>query len=184
MINPVEKTVHTSTGDSIAYDILVLATGSEAILPTHTPGHNATGVFVYRTIADLERLTDFASKHKGHTAVTIGGGLLGLEAAKAMTDLQDFAKVMLVDRNKWVLSRQLDEEAGSLVVNKIRDLSIDVLLQKRVASVNTDEKNRVVGVTFEDTEVVECCCVCFAVGHHMMTSVADSDLVDWCKTKR
>lgn len=165
--------MNTSTGDPIAYDILVLATGSEAVLPTHTPGHDATGVFVYRTIADLERLMDFASKHKNHTAVTVGGGLLGLEAAKAMTDLKDFGKVMLVDRNRWVLSRQLDEEAGSLATSKIKDLGLDVLLQKRVASVDTDEENRVVGVTFEDGEVVDCCCVCFAVCRRCLTSVAD-----------
>lgn len=155
--------MHTSAGDSIVYDILVLATGSDAVLPIHTPGYDAIGVFVYRTISDLERLMEFASEHKGHTAVTIGGGLLGLEAAKAMTDLQDFGKVTLVDRNRWVLARQLDEDAGSLVTSKIGELGLDVLLQKRVAVVDTDEENRVVGVTFEDGEVVDCCCVCFAV---------------------
>ncbi|OJJ49898.1 hypothetical protein ASPZODRAFT_109754 [Penicilliopsis zonata CBS 506.65] len=161
---PDKKVVKTSTGDTIEYDILVLATGSDAVLPTHTPGYGAKGVFVYRTISDLERLINFASKHKGQTAVTVGGGLLGLEAAKAMTDLEDFGRVSLVDRNKWVLARQLDADAGSLVTRKIRELGLDVLHEKRIKSVDTDEDNNVVGITFEDSEKLECCCICFAIG--------------------
>ncbi|KAJ5247503.1 hypothetical protein N7468_002486 [Penicillium chermesinum] len=163
-INPSEKSVETSTGDTVSYDTLVLATGSDAVLPTQTPGHDANGVFVYRTISDLERLIDFASSHKGKTAVTVGGGLLGLEAAKAMTDLEDFGNVKLIDRNKWVLARQLDGDAGSLVTRKIRELGLDVLHQKRVAEVNTDSENNVTGITFEDGEHIDCCCICFAIG--------------------
>ncbi|KAF3397930.1 Nitrite reductase [NAD] [Penicillium rolfsii] len=163
-IDPTNKTVQTSTGETVSYDILVLATGSDAVLPTHTPGHDAKGIFVYRTIQDLENLIDFASKHKGQTAVTVGGGLLGLEAAKAMTDLEDFGKVTLIDRNKWVLARQLDADAGSLVTRKIQELGLDVLHQKRVAAVNTDEDNNVIGMTFEDGERIDCCCICFAIG--------------------
>ncbi|KAJ5158350.1 FAD-dependent pyridine nucleotide-disulfide oxidoreductase [Penicillium coprophilum] len=163
-IDPTEKTVQTSTGATLSYDILVLATGSDATLPTHTPGYDAKGVFVYRTISDLERLIDFAAQHKGETAVTVGGGLLGLEAAKAMTDLEDFGNVKLIDRNKWVLARQLDADAGMLVTRKIRDLGLDVLHQKRVKIVHTDEENNVVGITFEDGERIDCCCICFAIG--------------------
>lgn len=111
----------------------------------------------------MERLIEFASQHKGQTAVTVGGGLLGLEAAKAMTDLEDFGNVKLIDRNKWVLARQLDGDAGSLVTHKIRELGLDVLHQKRVAMVNTDSENNVTGITFEDGEKLDCCCVCFAV---------------------
>ena len=162
-INPTDKTVQTSTGVTINYDILVLATGSDATLPTHTPGHDAKGVFVYRTISDLERLIDFAAQHKGQTAVTVGGGLLGLEAAKAMTDLEDFGNVKLIDRNKWVLARQLDGDAGTLVTRKIQELGLDVLHQKRVKIVHTDDGNNVIGITFEDGERIECCCICFAV---------------------
>ncbi|KAF7113681.1 hypothetical protein CNMCM5793_003037 [Aspergillus hiratsukae] len=163
-IFPDHKTVRTSTGDTIPYDILVLATGSDAVLPTHTPGYDAKGIFVYRTIQDLERLIEFASKHKGETGVTVGGGLLGLEAAKAMTDLQDFGNVKLIDRNKWVLARQLDADAGTLVTRKIRELGLDVLHEKRVAKIKTDDDNNVTGILFEDGEEIDCCCICFAIG--------------------
>lgn len=149
----------------------MLATGSDAVLPTHTPGYDAKGIFVYRTIQDLENLIAFASQHKGQTAVTVGGGLLGLEAAKAMTDLKDFGNVKLIDRNKWVLARQLDADAGSLVTRKIQELGLDVLHQKRVAAVNTDEDKNVIGMTFEDGEKIDCCCICFAVSFSLMGKV-------------
>lgn len=144
--------------------MLILATGSDAVLPEHTPGYNAKGVFVYRTISDLENLINFAAHHKGETGVTVGGGLLGLEAAKAMTDLEEFGSVKLVDRNKYVLARQLDADAGTLVTEKIRELGLDVMNQKRVAQIETDEENNVRGIVFEDGEKLDCCCVCFAVG--------------------
>lgn len=164
-IDSTKKQVQTSAGDWISYDLLILATGSDAVLPESTPGYDANGIFVYRTIDDLERLIKFASHHKGETGVTVGGGLLGLEAAKAMTDLQDFGSVKLVDRNKHVLARQLDADAGSLVTEKIRELGLDVMHQKKVARIETDEGNNVIGITFEDGEKIDCCCICFAVGH-------------------
>ncbi|KAF2639635.1 nitrite reductase [Massarina eburnea CBS 473.64] len=163
-INAEKKEVSTSQGDTVPYDILVLATGSDAVLPRHTPGHDAKGVFVYRTIDDLQRLIDFASTRKGTTGITVGGGLLGLEAAKAMMDLEDFGKVKLIERNRWVLSRQLDGDAGSMVVEQVTALGLDVMLSKRVGKIEVDDKNFVKGVVFEDGESMECSTICFAIG--------------------
>lgn len=95
---------------------------------------------------------------------------MGLEAAKAMTDLEDFGNVKLIDRNKWVLARQLDADAGTLVTRKIRELGLEVLHQKRVKTVDTDDDNNVVGITFEDGEVIDCCCICFAVCMSLLKS--------------
>ncbi|KAF2684246.1 nitrite reductase [Lentithecium fluviatile CBS 122367] len=159
-----KKEVKTSAGDTVPYDILVLATGSDAVLPRHTPGHNAKGVFVYRTIDDLQRLIDFASTRKGTTGVTVGGGLLGLEAAKAMMDLEDFGQVKLIERNRWVLSRQLDGDAGGMVVEQVRALGLDVMLSKRVGRIEVDGEGFVKGVVFEDGEAMECSTICFAIG--------------------
>ncbi|KAF2204071.1 hypothetical protein GQ43DRAFT_469398 [Delitschia confertaspora ATCC 74209] len=163
-ILPNQKAVKTSAGTTVPYDILVLATGSDAVLPRHTPGHSAKGVFVYRTIADLESLISFASTRKGTTGAVVGGGLLGLEAAKAMIDLEDFGKVKLIERNRWVLSRQLDSDAGGMVVEQVRGLGLEVLLSKRVGEILVDGDGAVEGVVFEDGERMECSCVCFAIG--------------------
>lgn len=80
-----------------------------------------------------------------------------------MIDLQDFGNVKLVDRNKWVLARQLDSDAGTLVTRKIRELGLDVMHQKRVAKIKTDSNNNVTGMVFEDGDDIDCCCICFAV---------------------
>ena len=163
-IYPTQKFVATSAGDEVSYDILVLATGSDALLPRNTPGYDAKGVFVYRTIDDLQKLIGFAESMKGSTGVVVGGGLLGLEAAKAMMDLESFGSVKLLERNKWVLSRQLDSDAGSMVVNLVRKLGLDVLLSKRVAEIEVDGDNSVKGVLFEDGERLDCKCIMFAIG--------------------
>ncbi|KAK5086330.1 hypothetical protein LTR05_003498 [Lithohypha guttulata] len=163
-IKPQEKVVITSAGDTVSYDILVLATGSDALLPRHTPGYDAKGVFVYRNIEDLQKLITFAATVKGTTGAVVGGGLLGLEAAKAMMDLEDFKHVKLIERNRWVLSRQLDGEAGGLVVELVRALGLDVMLSKRVGKIEVDENNAVKGVVFEDGEQMDCTCLMFAIG--------------------
>ncbi|KAI1211450.1 nitrite reductase [Annulohypoxylon truncatum] len=163
-IDPTNKTVVCADGDVVSYDILVLATGSDAIRPRHTPGYDANGVFVYRTIEDLQSLIAFGESHKGTVGAVVGGGLLGLEAANAMMDLKCYDKVKLVERNQWVLSRQLDADAGNLVVEKVTDLGLEVLLSKRVGEIKTDEKNNLTGVVFEDGEQMDCSTICFAIG--------------------
>lgn len=173
-INPSDKTVSCASGDVVSYDILVLATGSDAVLPKHTPGHDANGVFVYRTIEDLQRLIEFGESHKGTVGLVVGGGLLGLEAANAMMDLECYEKVKLIERNRWVLSRQLDADAGNLVVEKVSELGLDILLSKRVGKIKTDDANNVTGVVFEDGEEMDCSTICFAIGVRPRDSLARS----------
>ncbi|KAI0155152.1 nitrite reductase [Xylariaceae sp. FL1272] len=163
-IDSSKKTVTCANGDVVAYDVLVLATGSDAVLPTHTPGYNAKGVFVYRTIDDLQKLIEYGEIRKGTIGAVVGGGLLGLEAASAMLDLKAFEKVKLIERNRWVMSRQLDSEAGNLVVEKVTSLGVDIMLTKRVKLIKTDETNSVTGVVFEDGEEMDCSTICFAIG--------------------
>ena len=74
------KMVRSSEGVQVAYDKIIMATGSYPFVPP-IPGVNKTGVFVYRTIEDLEHIIQYAEKAK--SCAVIGGGLLGLEAAKA-----------------------------------------------------------------------------------------------------
>ena len=71
-------------GQAIVYDYIVLATGSAPFVPP-LPGVDKKGVFVYRTIEDLEQIIDYGKTVQ--KAAVIGGGLLGLEAAKASFDL-------------------------------------------------------------------------------------------------
>jgi nitrite reductase (NAD(P)H) len=163
-IDSANKVVLTNNGDQYHYDLLVLATGSTAILP-RMPGYDAKGVFVYRTIDDLTGLISFsaAKKGKGEKGVVIGGGLLGLEAAKAMLDLGVYEKITVLEAMPYVLARQLDQDAGMMVVEQVKALGVDVVLGKMVAKLTTDENGNVSGVEFKDGEIVEGSCVCFAV---------------------
>ncbi|KAH9907368.1 nitrite reductase [Xylariomycetidae sp. FL2044] len=173
-IDSEKKTVNCANGEVVTYDILVLATGSDAVLPKHTPGHDANGVFVYRTIDDLQKLIAFGESHRNTVGAVVGGGLLGLEAANAMMDLECFDKVKLVERNRWVLSRQLDADAGGIVVEKVTELGVDILLSKRVGRIKTDDANNVTGVVFEDGEEMDCSTICFAIGIRPRDSLARS----------
>ena len=83
-INREAKTVHSLKGAVLKYDYLVLATGSSAFVPD-IPGVEKEGVFVYRTIEDLELISEYAKKAKNGAVMV--GGLLGLEAAKALIDI-------------------------------------------------------------------------------------------------
>jgi nitrite reductase (NAD(P)H) len=141
-----------------------LATGSNALLPTAVPGHDATGVFVYRTVEDLEKLITFSANQKGTVGAVVGGGLLGLEAAKAMMDLECFENVKVLERSPWLLSRQLDAEAGGMVCEQVRALGVDVLLEKSVSKIDVDDQNRVRGIFFNNGEYFDCSTVCFAIG--------------------
>ena len=88
-INREQKTIHTHLEKTYEYDYLVLATGSAAFVPP-IEGVEKEGVFVYRTIEDLDAIMAYAKKikAKGATeAAVLGGGLLGFEAAKAVRDL-------------------------------------------------------------------------------------------------
>ena len=89
-LSPEKHLVHTSKGRSFKYNKCVLATGSGAGLPPYASSEKATmtkGVFVYRNIADLDGIISYAEKPEVTRAVVVGGGLLGLEAAKAVYDL-------------------------------------------------------------------------------------------------
>lgn len=163
-IHAEHKLVSCSSGETVPYDILVIATGSDALLPRHTPGHDAKGVFVYRTIEDLQKLIEYSAERIGTHGAVVGGGLLGLEAAKAMMDLEAFDKVKLIERNRWVLSRQLDADAGGLVVEQVRALGLEVLLSKRVGRIEVTQDNHVKGVVFEDGDRMDCSTICFAIG--------------------
>lgn len=83
-VNRSEKVVHTQSGKAQAYDYLIIATGSAPFVP-NIPGVEKDGVFVYRTIEDLDKMKAHAAKCT--SGAVMGGGLLGLEAGKALLDL-------------------------------------------------------------------------------------------------
>ncbi|MGH7140200.1 MAG: FAD-dependent oxidoreductase, partial [Pirellulales bacterium] len=107
-----------------------MATGSYPFVP-QVPGIKHLGVFVYRTIDDLERIIAYGEKAK--RAAVIGGGLLGLEAAKATYDLG--LETHVVEFAPRLMPRQLDEVGSKLLVEKIERLGVRVHLNKSTKEV-------------------------------------------------
>jgi nitrite reductase (NADH) large subunit len=120
------RTVTTASGEVVSYDALVLATGSRPFVPP-VPGHDLAGCFVYRTIEDLDAIREAAVDKPGRgrrSAVVIGGGLLGLEAAKALRDMGLSPHV--VEMAPRLMPLQVDEGGGSMLRRMITALDVTV----------------------------------------------------------
>ncbi|MEV5719509.1 nitrite reductase large subunit NirB [Amycolatopsis mediterranei] len=120
------RTVTTASGAVVSYDALVLATGSRPFVPP-VPGHDLDGCFVYRTIEDLDAIRAAAVDKPGRgrrSAVVIGGGLLGLEAAKALRDMGLSPHV--VEMAPRLMPLQVDEGGGSMLRRMITALDVTV----------------------------------------------------------
>ena len=139
------RVVYSERGLKVAYDKLVLATGSYPFVPP-APGIQNRGVFVYRTIEDLEQIIAYA-QHAGRAAV-IGGGLLGLEAAKAAYDLG--LETHVVEFAPRLMPRQIDDAGSKILVQKIESLGVTVHLNKATKEVLGD--SGVSGLLFNDGE--------------------------------
>lgn len=129
-INPAAKTITTATGRVQSYDKLVLATGSAPFVP-NLPGINLPGVFVYRTIEDLEAIQAYSQKCQ--TGLVIGGGLLGLEAAKALLDLK--FKTHVVEMAPRLMPRQIDQTGSEVLERKIETLDITIHTGKNTQAI-------------------------------------------------
>ncbi|MEM6830008.1 MAG: nitrite reductase large subunit NirB, partial [Bacteroidota bacterium] len=129
------KTVETHTGETDSYDCLILATGSSAMVPP-IEGTDKKGVFVYRTIEDLNQIISYAKEVK--RGAVLGGGLLGLEAAKALMDLKLDAQV--IEFAPKLMPRQLDESGSNMLQSKITSLGIEVLLNKNTKKIHGNGK--------------------------------------------
>ncbi|HEX8756253.1 MAG TPA: nitrite reductase large subunit NirB, partial [Steroidobacteraceae bacterium] len=116
------RTVVTAAGGRIAYDKLILATGSQPFVPP-LPGRDRSGCYVYRTIEDLEAIRAGAAAQARSGAV-IGGGLLGLEAARALRDLG--LETHVVELAPRLMALQVDEGGGAMLRRKIEALGVRV----------------------------------------------------------
>ncbi|MDR5783340.1 nitrite reductase large subunit NirB [Caballeronia sp. LZ065] len=129
-IDRVARTVTASTGEVLAYDKLVLATGSYPFVPT-IEGRDRAGCFVYRTIEDLEAMQAFGAHSK--TGTVVGGGLLGLEAAKALRDMG--LQTHVVEFAPRLMAVQVDEGGGRMLRGKIEELGVTVHTGKNTLAI-------------------------------------------------
>lgn len=160
-----KKEVITDKQQIIAYDELIIATGSSAfILPV--PGSDLDGVIGFRTIADTEMMMEAAQNYK--KAVVIGGGLLGLEAARGLIDRG--MEVHVVHLLPSLMEMQLDAAAAELLKKDLEAQGMKFLMEKQTAEIYGEK--RVQGLKFTDGTSVECDLVVMAVGIRPNVAIA------------
>jgi len=152
------QTVLSAKGLSIRYDKVVLATGSYPFVPP-VPGHDRPGCLVYRTIEDLQAIQ--ACAQTGKIGAVVGGGLLGLEAAKALKDLG--LETHVVEFAPRLMAVQLDESGAAMLRRKIAALGVSVHTGKNTVEI-VDGGQCVNNMRFADGEQLETDIVLFSAG--------------------
>ena len=152
------RTLTLDSGETLPYDKIVLATGSYPFVPP-IEGNDREDCLVYRTLGDLDAIREAASR--SNTGVVVGGGLLGLEAANALRELDlDTAVVEFAPR---LMPVQVDEEGGGILREKIEELGVQVLTGRATQRIEagTNARHQMV---FQDDRLLETDLVVFSAG--------------------
>ena len=144
-----EKLVRSHHGHVVHYDYLVMATGSGAFVPS-IPGVEKDGVFVYRTIEDLELIQSYSRKAK--RGAVLGGGLLGLEAAKALLDL-GLEEAHVVEFASRLMPRQIDDAGSKILQSQLESLGLHIHLAKSTQEIVGDDCIK--GMQFNDNSFLD-----------------------------
>jgi nitrite reductase (NADH) large subunit len=145
------------------YDKLILATGSRPLVPrlADLHGHDGAwkrGVFVFRSLDDCDQIAAYAKRCR--RAAVIGGGLLGLEAARGL--LTHGPEVHVVQREDTVMNLQLDSRAGRMLQSTLKNLGLHVHTGATTTGVLGG--HNVTGLAFDNGETLECDMVVLACG--------------------
>jgi len=157
-IDRAARTVLLSSGEILGYDKLVFATGSYPFVPP-VPGKERRDCFVYRTIEDLEAMLECGSRST--SGVVIGGGLLGLECAKALRDMR--LDTHVVEFAPRLMAVQVDDLGGRMLRTKIEDLGVHVHTQKSTLRI-VDGEQATHRMEFADGSFLETDMIVFSAG--------------------
>jgi len=164
-IDAENKTVTDANGGVTPYDLCLLATGARPIIPA-IEGDDKDGVFTFWTIENTERILSAASQHL--EAVVIGGGLLGLEAARALINYG--VSVTIVQLSDQLMDQQIDPIGAALLKEEIERMGIRVLLETKAEAILGDEA--VTGIRISSGETLLCGMVLICAGSHANTTLA------------
>ncbi|HUP69829.1 MAG TPA: nitrite reductase large subunit NirB [Acidimicrobiales bacterium] len=139
--------VLSTRGTAIAYDALVLATGSYPFVPP-VRGKDTPGCFVYRTLDDLEAIRGYALAAGRRVGAVVGGGLLGLEAANALRSLG--LETHVVEFAPRLMPVQVDEGGGAVLRRRIEDLGVIVHTGMQTSEILAGEDGNVAGMRFAE----------------------------------
>jgi nitrite reductase (NADH) large subunit len=178
-VNRIDRFAHVVFSDDgrvTPYHKLIIATGSRSFLPpmdglfidTETGRRLLPGAFAFRTIDDTRGMINYATHEDHHRAVVIGGGLLGLEAARGLQS--QGLEVDVVHSGRWLMNAQLGREGGEVLRRSMAELGVGIFTNNRVTTIWGPDKVR--GVLLRDQTEVECDLVVIAAGIRPNTDVA------------
>lgn len=154
-----QQSIKLDNGQTLVYAKLVIATGSSArVIPF--PNHDATGVHVFREVADVNALIEYA--RQGKKGLVIGGGVLGLEAACALASQGADMTVIHVD--SYVLNRQLDLPAAQLLQAELARRGVGVEVSAITACIAVNDQHEVQGLSLKDGRTLPADFIVMAVG--------------------
>ncbi len=156
-VDVIARTVTTSTGETLSYGKLVVASGSSPWIPP-IPGADGKGVFPYRTMGDIDNIRTAASA--GKNAAVIGGGLLGLEAAEALQQLG--LTVHVLEIADYLMPQQLDAEGGILLKEEISHRGIYVRTRCQTREIADQDGSKI--LRFADGSALQCDFVVISAG--------------------
>jgi nitrite reductase (NADH) large subunit len=167
------KVVFSDDGHVTPYDKLILATGSRSFLPPMeglyaADGGLLPGVFAFRTIDDTRSMVAYAMHDHHHKAVVIGGGLLGLEAARGLQS--HGLSVDVVHSGRWLMNAQLGRDGGEVLRRSMVSLGIGIATNNRTTAVWGPDKVR--GVRLRDDTTIDCDLIVVAAGIRPNSEVA------------
>ena len=166
------KEVRSHHGVVIPYDYLILATGSGAFVPP-VAGVEKDGVFVYRTVEDLDLIQ--AHARKARKGAVLGGGLLGLEAAKALLDL-GLEEAHVVEFAPRLMPRQIDDAGSGVLQRQLALLGLQIHLSKSTQQITGDDS--ITGMQFADGSHLEVDMLVISAGIRPRDELAKSSGLD------
>jgi len=148
------------------YDHVIIATGSRPFVPP-MEGFGQPGTFMFRTLDDCSRIAEYASGCQ--KAAVIGGGLLGLEAARGL--LTHGVDVTVIEAGPQLMGQQLDAESGAMLRSKMEGMGVKCVLQKITATI-VAEDGRIKRLVFKDGTTLDTDMVVVSAGIRPICDVA------------
>jgi nitrite reductase (NADH) large subunit len=165
-ISSTQKEIELENKTKVNFDKLLIATGGIPFIPP-IKGNDRKGIFTLSWVEDIFAIKKYAEKIKG--AMVIGGGLLGLESARALASLG--LEVTVIEFFPYLLSRQLDPEGGEILKSEIERIGIKVFLNSKTKEILGDKK--VAGVMLEDGTTIDGELVLLAAGARPNKNLAE-----------
>jgi NAD(P)H-nitrite reductase large subunit len=158
-----EKTIQLESGEKVAYEKLLLATGGKPFVPK-MEGSDKDGVFTFTTIGDAQRLAAKIDGINAKAAVVIGAGLIGISVTEAL--MKRGLKVTMVELQEKILSLLLDAKASDLVEGVVRKAGVDIVTGQSVQKIlgKPDNEGAVGGVILTKGDQIACDLVIVAIG--------------------